>query len=97
MKSKFEFKFDIEKQNKYPSYLKIWKLNLNKSTLQENIQNLIKSTLQKINSSINPNYKGIFKLFQSNSILKTSLRKNQPGSITNSSINLVCKHNYQSV
>ena len=58
MKFKFESKFDIEAQNKYPIYLKIYKLNLNKSTLPENVQSLIKSTLQKINSLINPNWEG---------------------------------------
>ena len=40
MKFKFEFKLDIETQHQYPIYLKIWKLNLNKSTLPENIQSL---------------------------------------------------------
>ena len=45
---------NIETQIQFPSCMKIRKLNLTKSTLPENIQSLIKSTLQKINSSINP-------------------------------------------
>ena len=51
MKSKIEFKYDIRKQNvKYPSYLENMKAKFKQvygRLYQENIQSLIKSTLQK--------------------------------------------------
>ena len=54
MKSKIEFKFDIVTQDEYPSYLKIWKLCLNKSTLPRKCSKSNQIYFTKINSSTNP-------------------------------------------
>ena len=55
MKSKIKSKFDIEKQDEYSSYLKIWKPSLNKSTLPREYSKSNQIYFTKINSSTNPN------------------------------------------
>ena len=99
MKSKFEFKFDIEeKKIKYPSYIEILKLNLNKSTLPRKYpksnqiyfaknkfkyQSKLRRNIQTISIKVNPQNK---------------LEKgNQSSSRTNSSVNLAYNYNYQPV
>ena len=72
MKSKIEFKYDIEKQDEYPSYLQIWKLSLNKSTLQREYSKSNQIYFTKINSSTNP-LEEIIKLFHSKLIFKSNL------------------------